>query len=147
MLLPMQAEELTFEPGTLTGELLILSTAANQLFQSTQYMSPDAQVCVEGWGVHWFSRLCCASAVCSRQCTTFASLPHASHATAHPTHCTLPGAQVHWHTTMMLSCIQVCDVELVAGECFDVSDACPCWPTRHPPPHAHIRSYVGNPHL
>jgi hypothetical protein len=33
-----------FEPGTLTGELLILATAANQLFQSTQYMSPDAQV-------------------------------------------------------------------------------------------------------
>lgn len=37
-------EEASFEPGTLTGELLILATAANQLFQSTQDMSPDAQV-------------------------------------------------------------------------------------------------------
>lgn len=39
-----QGEEASFEPGTLTGELLILATAANQLFQSTQDMSPDAQV-------------------------------------------------------------------------------------------------------
>jgi hypothetical protein len=37
-------EEAAFEPGTLTGELLILATAANQLFQSTPHMSPDAQV-------------------------------------------------------------------------------------------------------
>lgn len=42
---PVQMDEASFEPGTLTGELLILATAANQLFQSTQYMSPDAQVC------------------------------------------------------------------------------------------------------
>lgn len=44
-------EEAAFEPGTLTGELLILATAANQLFQSTPYMSPDAQVCLHMcWG-------------------------------------------------------------------------------------------------
>lgn len=42
----VQMEEAAFEPGTLTGELLILATAANQLFQSTPYMSPDAQVCL-----------------------------------------------------------------------------------------------------
>lgn len=39
-----QMEDAAFDPGTLTAELLILATAANQLFQSTQYMSPDAQV-------------------------------------------------------------------------------------------------------
>jgi hypothetical protein len=41
----LQMDDAAFEPGTLTGELLILGTAANQLFQSTPDMSPDAQVC------------------------------------------------------------------------------------------------------
>jgi len=44
MMLMMQMDDVSFEPGTLTSELLILATAANQLFESTQYMSPDAQV-------------------------------------------------------------------------------------------------------
>jgi hypothetical protein len=47
----VQAADAVFEPGTLSNELLILATAANQLFQSTQHMSADAQVGASDLGV------------------------------------------------------------------------------------------------
>jgi hypothetical protein len=46
--LRLQLDDAGCEPGSLASELVILATAANQLFQSTPDMSPDAQVRVGG---------------------------------------------------------------------------------------------------